>query len=74
MSAPRSRRLAHTPVVVRDGQWWLVSDSGSVLAADPEFTAELDRFAASMTAADQAVALLRVKGEPPAPARPGGRR
>ncbi|MFD7134926.1 hypothetical protein [Streptomyces sp. NPDC059894] len=70
----RSERLARSPVVRRGGQWWLVTGSGSVLATDPTFTSELDRFADAMTAADQAVAGLRSQqDDPPAP-RPGRRR
>ncbi|WP_330433872.1 hypothetical protein OIC43_03525 [Streptomyces sp. NBC_00825] len=72
--AARSGRLARSPVVRRDGQWWLVADSGSVLATDPTFTGELDRFAAAMADADRAVADLRSEqGGPPAP-RPGRQR
>ncbi|NEA75446.1 hypothetical protein C8250_015460 [Streptomyces sp. So13.3] len=54
----RSARLAGSSVVRRGDQWWLVSGSGSVLSTDVAFTRELDRFAAAMTAADQAVAAL----------------
>ncbi|MEV4555744.1 hypothetical protein AB0K51_01960 [Kitasatospora sp. NPDC049285] len=60
-SAPRSERLAASPVVRRGGQWWLVVGSGSILSTDPTFTGELDRFAAAMAAADQAVAELRAQ-------------
>lgn len=56
---PRSERLAGSPVVRRGGQWWLVTGNGSILSTDPVFTGELDRFAAAMAAADQAVAELR---------------
>lgn len=55
---PRSECFAASPVVRRGGQWWLVTGSGSILATDPTFTGELDRFAAAMAAADQAVAEL----------------
>lgn len=68
MSAPTPRpgRLERSPVVLRDGRWWLVSGAGSVLAADPVFTGVLDGFAEAMAAADQAVADLRARqGEPP---------
>lgn len=71
MSAPtpRSGRLVRSPVVRRDGQWWLVSSASSILASDPTFTGELDRFAAAVAAADQAVADLRARqSEPTAPA------
>ncbi|MER6546784.1 hypothetical protein [Streptomyces sp. NPDC001250] len=64
----RSERLARSPVVRRGGQWWLVTGSGSILATDPTFAGELDRFAAAMTAADQAVADLRSQqNDPPTP-------
>ena len=56
---PRSERLAGSPVVHRGGQWWLATGSGAILSTDPVFTGELDRFAAAMAAADQAVAELR---------------
>ncbi|MCX4773767.1 MULTISPECIES: hypothetical protein [unclassified Streptomyces] len=75
MSAPTPRpgRLVRSPVVLRDGQWWLVSGAGSVLATDPVFTGVLDRFAEAMAAADEAVADLHARqGEPPTDA--GGRR
>jgi hypothetical protein len=49
--------LADSPIVRRDGQWWLVTGSGAILAAT--FTGELDRPAAAMAAAEQAVAGLR---------------
>ena len=58
-SPPRSERLASSPVVRREGQWWLVGSGGSVLATDPAFTSELERFAAALDAANQAVAELR---------------
>ncbi|MEV7706936.1 hypothetical protein FKO01_32835 [Mesorhizobium sp. B2-3-3] len=76
MSAPTPRpgRLERSPVVLRDGQWWLVSGAGSVLAADPVFTSVLDGFAEAMADADQAVADLRARqGEPP-DSDAGGRR
>ena len=55
-SVRSSERLAGTPVVRRGGHWWLVTPTGSILANDPAFTGELDRCAADMAAADQAVA------------------
>ncbi|NEA56588.1 hypothetical protein G3I60_21225 [Streptomyces sp. SID13666] len=73
-SAPCSGRLARSPVVRRDGQWWLVNRGGSILATDPTFTGELDRFAAAMAAADQAVAALRAQPDEPSDLRPRGRR
>ncbi|WP_306503102.1 hypothetical protein [Streptomyces sp. YU58] len=70
----RSERLAQSPVVRRGGQWWLVTGSGSILATDPTFTGELDRFADAMTAADQAVADLHSQQNDPLTPRPGRRR
>jgi hypothetical protein len=61
-----AERLAGTPAVRRDGHWWLVSPTGSLPASDPAFATELDRFAADLAAADDAVARLRVE---PGPAR-----
>jgi hypothetical protein len=70
----RSERLALSPVVRRGGQWWLVTGSGSILATDPTFTGELDRFADAMAAADQAVADLRSRQDDPPTPRPGRQR
>ncbi|MFJ3791506.1 hypothetical protein [Kitasatospora sp. NPDC090091] len=56
---PRPERLAGSPVVRRGSQWWLVTSTGSILATDPAFTGELDRFAAAMAVADREVARLR---------------
>ncbi|MFE0187576.1 hypothetical protein [Streptomyces sp. NPDC059008] len=53
-----SERLADAPVVRLADRWWLVSPSGTMLATDPAFTGELDRFATDMAAADRAVADL----------------
>ncbi|MGW5200803.1 hypothetical protein [Streptomyces spiralis] len=61
-SIRRPERLADTPVVRRGADWWLVSSSGSVLATDPVFTGELDRFAADLAAANRAVAEIRAQG------------
>ncbi|ORT59158.1 hypothetical protein [Streptomyces sp. CB03238] len=58
-SSRRSERLAGAPVVRRGADWWLVSPTGSLLAQDPVFTGELDRFAADLAAADRAVAEIR---------------
>ncbi len=64
----RSERLARSPAIQRGDQWWLVTGSGSILATDPTFTGELDRFAAAMAAADRAVVDLRsCQDVPPAP-------
>ncbi|MFD3836737.1 hypothetical protein ACFWWC_10810 [Streptomyces sp. NPDC058642] len=71
---PRWERLAGSPAVRRGGQWWLVSGVGSIPCTDPTFTGELDRFAATMATADQAIANLRSQqDEPPAP-HPGRQR
>jgi hypothetical protein len=63
MSAPtpRSRCLLRSPVVRRDGQWWLVSGAGAILATDPAFTSVLDRFSTAVAAADRAVVELRAR-------------
>ncbi|MEU6416021.1 hypothetical protein [Streptomyces spiralis] len=61
--ARRSERLVGTPVVRRGADWWLVSPSGSVLASDPVFAGDLDRFAADLAAADRAVAGIRAQGK-----------
>ncbi|MEU7179515.1 MULTISPECIES: hypothetical protein [Streptomyces] len=76
MSAPTPRqgRLAHSPVVLRAGQWWLDGGAGSVPASDPAFTAVLDDFALSMAAADQAVANLLIRQDEASAVDPGGRR
>ncbi|MFE7334774.1 hypothetical protein [Streptomyces griseus] len=67
-------RLAGSPAVRRDGKWYLVDGSGSVIATDPAFTGELDRFAALMAAADQSIAVLRTaQGDPPASRSKGPR-
>ncbi|MEU3692354.1 hypothetical protein [Streptomyces narbonensis] len=58
-SVRRSERFAGAPAVRRGADWWLVSPSGSLLAQDPVFTGELDRFAADLAAADRAVAEIR---------------
>ncbi|MFD8430439.1 hypothetical protein [Streptomyces coelicoflavus] len=76
MSAPTPQqgRLAHAPVVLRGGRWWLDGEAGSVPASDPAFTAVLDDFALSMAAADQAVANLLVRQDKASCVDPGGRR
>jgi hypothetical protein len=73
-SPARSERLVRSPAVRRGGQWWLVTGSGSVLATDPTFTGELDRFAAAMAAADQTVADLRPQQDVPPASHPGWQR
>ncbi|WP_327330023.1 MULTISPECIES: hypothetical protein [unclassified Streptomyces] len=76
MSAPTPRpgRLSRSPVVLRDGQWWLVSGAGSILATDPAFTSTLDDFATAVAAADQAVADLHARQNTPSGASAGGAR
>ncbi|MFE9344728.1 hypothetical protein [Streptomyces olivaceus] len=76
MSAPTPQqgRLAHAPVVLRGGRWWLDGGAGSVPASDPAFTAILDDFALSMAAADQAVANLLIRQDEASSVDPGGRR
>ncbi|MFD9503429.1 hypothetical protein [Streptomyces sp. NPDC060035] len=73
-TTPRPGRLVRSPVVLRDGQWWLVSRAGSILATDPAFTSMLDGFAEAMAAADQAVTDLRVRQSAPPPSGAGGQR
>ncbi|MEU5655044.1 hypothetical protein ABZ802_05425 [Streptomyces sp. NPDC047737] len=76
MSAPTPQqgRLAHAPVVLRGGRWWLDGGVGSIPALDPAFTAALDDFALSMAAADRAVANLHIRQDETPSADPGGRR
>uniref|UniRef100_A0AAU2VMJ5 Uncharacterized protein n=1 Tax=Streptomyces sp. NBC_00008 TaxID=2903610 RepID=A0AAU2VMJ5_9ACTN len=76
MSAPTPRpgRFVRSPVVLRDGQWWLVSGAGSILASDPTFTSTLDDFAQAMIAADQAVDDLRARESEPPASDAGGQR
>lgn len=76
MSAPTPRqgRLAHSPVVLLGGQWWLDGGAGSIPASDPAFTAALDDFALSMAAADRAVANLLIRQDEASAVDPGGRR
>ncbi|MFG3350972.1 hypothetical protein [Streptomyces sp. NPDC048001] len=72
---PRSARLAQSPVVLREGRWWLVSDdAGSVPVADPSFATVLDDFAEAVAAADRAVADLRARPSEPSASSTRGRR
>lgn len=71
---PRPGRLVRSPVVLRDGKWWLVSGAGSILATDPTFTTVLDRFAEAVAAADRAVADLRARQSKPPASDAGGKR
>ncbi|MFF2142210.1 hypothetical protein [Kitasatospora sp. NPDC058190] len=57
----RPKPLTGAPVVRRGSQWWLITGDGSILATDPTFTGELDRFAAAKAAADRAVDQLRAQ-------------
>jgi hypothetical protein len=65
MSAPTppSEPVVHSPVVLHDGQWRLVSGAGAILATDPVFTS-----------ADQAVADLRPRESESSAAEGGGQR
>lgn len=71
---PRPGRLPRSPVVLRDGLWWLVGRTGSLPATDPTFTAVLDGFAQAMAAADRAVADLRTRQSETSTTDPEGRR
>ncbi|WUR97629.1 hypothetical protein OG226_12135 [Streptomyces sp. NBC_01261] len=71
---PCPGRLVRSPAVLCDGQWRLASGAGSILATDPAFTSMLDGFAQAMTAADQAVADLRVRQSQSPASRAGGKR
>ncbi|MGA5632528.1 hypothetical protein [Streptomyces lydicamycinicus] len=72
-SSARSKHLAQSPAVRRDGRWWLVTTSGVIAVTDPVFTGQLNRFATAMASADQAVAGSRLQQDQPQ-ARPRGRR
>ncbi|MFB7556117.1 hypothetical protein [Streptomyces brevispora] len=74
MSAPTPQhgRLAHAPVALRGGRWWLDGGAGSIPASDPAFTAALDDFALSMAAADRAVANLLIRQDEASVVDPGG--
>lgn len=76
MSAPTPRpgRLPRSPVILRDGRWWLIGEAGSIPASDPAFTAVLDDFAQAMAAADQAVVGLRTRQRESSAFDPGGPR
>jgi hypothetical protein len=71
---PRPGRLLRSPVLLRDGQWWLVSGAGAILATDPAFTGTLDEFATAVEAADLAVAELRARQNATPASDFGGRR
>ncbi|MGV4927597.1 hypothetical protein K2224_28965 (plasmid) [Streptomyces sp. BHT-5-2] len=73
-TTPRPGRLGHSPVVLHNGQWRLVSGAGSIVATDPTFTSMLDDFAQAMAAADQAVADLRERQSDPPASDAGGQR
>ncbi|MCX5085657.1 hypothetical protein [Streptomyces sp. NBC_00401] len=69
-SVYRSERLAGAPVVKRGAHWWLVSPSGSLLAADPAFTDELQRLATAFASADRAVAEIHAQSQHARKAQP----
>ncbi|MFC9455911.1 hypothetical protein [Streptomyces sp. NPDC056983] len=62
-SVCRSERIVGTPVVKRGAHWRLVSPSSSLLATDPVFTGELQRFATALAAADRAVAEIHAQAQ-----------
>jgi hypothetical protein len=64
---PAGRPFGDLPVLRRGSRWLLTAGSKAV-PADRALAAELDRFAAAMAAADQAVVSLS-----PLPSRSGGR-
>ncbi|AXE80802.1 hypothetical protein [Streptomyces atratus] len=72
--APRPGQLVRSPAALLDGQWWLVSGAGSILATDPTFTSMLDGFAQAMAAADQTVVGLRARQNEPPASDAGGQR
>ncbi|MEU2823117.1 hypothetical protein ABZ763_12770 [Streptomyces bacillaris] len=76
MSAPTPQqgRLAHAPVVLHGGRWWLDGGAGSIPPSDPAFSAALDDFALSMAAADRAVANLHIRQDETHSTDPGGMR
>ncbi|MFJ5875314.1 hypothetical protein ACIQD1_11395 [Streptomyces sp. NPDC093088] len=75
MSAPAPRpRLPRSPVVLRDGQWWLVGRAGSIPVSDAAFSAVLDDFAQVVAAADRAVAELGTRQNGSYASDPGGLR
>ncbi|MFI1825374.1 hypothetical protein ACH41E_02815 [Streptomyces sp. NPDC020412] len=58
-SSARSGPLGDAPVVRRCGEWWLTTPVLSLRVDDPLFAQDLDRFAADLADAQQAVAVLR---------------
>ncbi len=72
--APLPGRLGRSPAVLRGGQWWLVSEAGSIPATDPPFTSALDGFAQAVAAADRAVADLHAQQSEPPTSDAGGKR
>ncbi|MEW1551632.1 hypothetical protein [Streptomyces tsukubensis] len=58
-SSARSGPLGDAPVVRRSGEWWLTTPVLSLRVDDPLFAGDLDRFAADLADAQQAVAALR---------------
>ncbi|KPI14558.1 hypothetical protein OK006_3254 [Actinobacteria bacterium OK006] len=76
MSAPTPRpgRLVRSSAVLRGGQWWLVSEAGSIPVSDTTFASVLDGFAHVVAAADRAVAGLRARQSGPPASGAGGQR
>ncbi|GLF95555.1 hypothetical protein [Streptomyces yaizuensis] len=64
MPSPSSRSgpLGDSPVVRRSGEWWLTAPTLSLRVDDPVLAGNLDRFAADLADAQQAVAALRSSG------------
>ncbi|MGW1279309.1 hypothetical protein ACWD4V_20500 [Streptomyces tsukubensis] len=63
-SFDRSGPLGDAPVVRRSGEWWLTTPVLSLRVDDPVFAADLDRYAADLADAQQAITALRsARGE-----------
>ncbi|MER6913375.1 hypothetical protein ABT354_17045 [Streptomyces sp. NPDC000594] len=63
-SSDRSGPLGDAPVVRRSGKWWLTTPILSLRVDDPVFAADLDRYAADLTDAQQAITTLRSRRGP----------
>ncbi|MGW1281751.1 hypothetical protein ACWD4V_32975 [Streptomyces tsukubensis] len=62
MSSPSSDRsgpLGDAPVVRRSGEWWLTTPVLSLRVDDPLFAQDLDRYAADLADAQQAIGAFR---------------
>ncbi|AZK96630.1 hypothetical protein B7R87_24255 [Streptomyces tsukubensis] len=57
-SSDRSGLLGDAPVVRRSGEWWLTTPVLSLRVDDPVFAADLNRFAADLADAQQAITTL----------------